>query len=752
IDTCLKAIGFVSNELISALNDKNLNIGINLGILFEQIIHQILNEPGFPFLRGRAFVFASQFASVLPGELTSGFIKAAIEAIKDPDGTIPVKVSALRALKSFCRNLNEQYVLPFQGTIIECVANLINVTTEDFLLLVLETLERAIKINRDVIFQYEGLIGPMVVDVWQKFPSEHLVMSAVNSISETLSINSTFIERALPALANIIMNPTIDSSHTESAIDLITSLIRGTTISPLPFVYIQHIFPPLIHLMLTTEERSILQSGEICLRYLVQKGCSQISEWTDNIGKSGLSYLIDYIAKSLQPIEGESAAFLGDLVVILIKKAGDKLNPVLPDLLKAVALKLDSAKTTTSIQVLLHKWLEHHDSFTGYYNCKVSSVALTKLFSCGDPRISAIQVKGDLKESNATVLPGELTSGFIKAAIEAIKDPDGTIPVKVSALRALKSFCRNLNEQYVLPFQGTIIECVANLINVTTEDFLLLVLETLERAIKINRDVIFQYEGLIGPMVVDVWQKFPSEHLVMSAVNSISETLSINSTFIERALPALANIIMNPTIDSSHTESAIDLITSLIRGTTISPLPFVYIQHIFPPLIHLMLTTEERSILQSGEICLRYLVQKGCSQISEWTDNIGKSGLSYLIDYIAKSLQPIEGESAAFLGDLVVILIKKAGDKLNPVLPDLLKAVALKLDSAKTTTSIQVLLHKWLEHHDSFTGYYNCKVSSVALTKLFSCGDPRISAIQVKGDLKESNATGIKTRSKSRQS
>ncbi|CAJ0756972.1 17446_t:CDS:10, partial [Entrophospora sp. SA101] len=211
-EACLKAIGFVSNELISALNDKNLNIGINLGILFEQIIHQILNEPGFPFLRGRAFVFASQFASVLPGELTSGFIKAAIEAIKDPDGTIPVKVSALRALKSFCRNLNEQYVLPFQGTIIECVANLINVTTEDFLLLVLETLERAIKINRDVIFQYEGLIGPMVVDVWQKFPSEHLVMSAVNSISETLSINSTFIERALPALANIIMNPTIDSS------------------------------------------------------------------------------------------------------------------------------------------------------------------------------------------------------------------------------------------------------------------------------------------------------------------------------------------------------------------------------------------------------------------------------------------------------------------------------------------------------------------------------------------------------------
>jgi hypothetical protein len=45
----------------------------------------------------------------------------------------------------------------------------------------------------------------------------------------------------------------------KSAIDLIASLIKGTTISPLPFVYIQHIFPPLIHLMLTTEERNVLQ-------------------------------------------------------------------------------------------------------------------------------------------------------------------------------------------------------------------------------------------------------------------------------------------------------------------------------------------------------------------------------------------------------------------------------------------------------------------------------------------------------------
>jgi hypothetical protein len=41
---------------------------------------------------------------------------------------------------------------------------------------------------------------------------------------------------------------------------------------------------------------------------------------TDTSGKTGLDYVIQYIAKALQPKESESAGFLGDLVVKLIKK------------------------------------------------------------------------------------------------------------------------------------------------------------------------------------------------------------------------------------------------------------------------------------------------------------------------------------------------------------------------------------------------------------------------------------------------
>jgi len=73
---------------------------------------------------------------------------------------------------------------------------------------------------------------------------------------------------------------------------------------------------------------------------------------TDANGKTGLDYIIQFIARLLQPAEEEGAAlFVGTLIVKLIQKAGDKIVPVLGELLQAVAMKLESAKTATFIQV-----------------------------------------------------------------------------------------------------------------------------------------------------------------------------------------------------------------------------------------------------------------------------------------------------------------------------------------------------------------------------------------------------------------
>ncbi|KAF0552301.1 ARM repeat-containing protein [Gigaspora margarita] len=452
-EACLKAVGFVSNELITALQDKASKVKFDLPGLFEHVVFDHLTATEYPFLQGRAFVFASQYAVMLPGELASRYVSEAVCAIQGI-GAIPVKVSALRALQNFCRHLDVQYVAPFQSNIIENVANLLNIVSEDSLILVLETLEEAIKINHVVTARYENLIGPLIIDVWMKHPTDHTIYPLVTDIFEELSSNvdvhASFQARALPPLANILINNT-DPAVTASAIDLIASLVKGGP-SPLPSPYIEHVFPPLMHLMLTTEDRSILQNGEICLKYFVQKDCTRIAEWNDVNGKTGLDYVIQFIAKSLQPTESESATFFGDLVVKLIEKAGNRLLPVLPELLRAVAAKLESARTATFIQsllmifahltlnqkstvinfmsesvingkngldILLNTWLENHDSFQGHYNIKISAIALSELFLSCDPRIQNIKVKEIMTRSRTRQNPHQYV--YISATLKIIK-------------------------------------------------------------------------------------------------------------------------------------------------------------------------------------------------------------------------------------------------------------------------------------------------------------------------------------------
>lgn len=62
---------------------------------FRLLLRQIADVP---FLQGRAFVFASQFAELLPAQLAKQYLDAAIRVLDSADAGVPVKVSAVRAL------------------------------------------------------------------------------------------------------------------------------------------------------------------------------------------------------------------------------------------------------------------------------------------------------------------------------------------------------------------------------------------------------------------------------------------------------------------------------------------------------------------------------------------------------------------------------------------------------------------------------------------------------------------------------
>lgn len=125
----------------------------------------------------------------------------------------------------------------------------------------------------------------------------------------------------------------------------------------------------------------------------------------DQSGKSGLDYIIHFIAKLLEPTGSDSdALFVGDLIVTLIQKVGSGIGPVLPNLLTAVLGRLMNTDYQPFIQslvmvfahlvisqqdtvfqflcdaqvngksgleILMTTWCENYDSFSGYYTIKV---------------------------------------------------------------------------------------------------------------------------------------------------------------------------------------------------------------------------------------------------------------------------------------------------------------------------------------------------------------------------------------------
>lgn len=51
-----------------------------------------------PFLQGRGFVFASQFAKLLPLQSSGQYLEAGLQVIESPGAGIPVKISAIKAV------------------------------------------------------------------------------------------------------------------------------------------------------------------------------------------------------------------------------------------------------------------------------------------------------------------------------------------------------------------------------------------------------------------------------------------------------------------------------------------------------------------------------------------------------------------------------------------------------------------------------------------------------------------------------
>jgi hypothetical protein len=96
-EAILLALGKVSSVVVAHAKDPKATSRFDVATLFDGVILQHMQHNELPFLQGRALVFASEYASVLPENVAVQYVQATVEAIKE-DKMLPVRMMALRTI------------------------------------------------------------------------------------------------------------------------------------------------------------------------------------------------------------------------------------------------------------------------------------------------------------------------------------------------------------------------------------------------------------------------------------------------------------------------------------------------------------------------------------------------------------------------------------------------------------------------------------------------------------------------------
>ncbi|CDO77258.1 hypothetical protein BN946_scf184753.g8 [Trametes cinnabarina] len=466
LEASLAAIGSQAEDVLDVIDDERdsgRTPPIDIVSLLTNVIPNYLVLSQFPFLQGRAFVFASQYAKLLPEQLAGQYLNAAVQVLEAAEAGIPVKVSAVKAIHNFCQNIDDAVAVPLAPRIAKDIGPFLPVTSEDTLTLVLETLAAVLQIDEGKWIT-EDLARSLVVavlDVWMKNNKDPIFISILTDVLESLAsspapgIYQTVVQQALPVLCNAIMSSSaVDSWIAGAAIDLVSSLVSGAPESGLGEGFFAMLAPSLFSCLRTTEDRDVIQNGIACLTLLIRKDINQVVSWSDPAtGQSGLDLILEVIAKQLQSEDESGGLVIGDLIIHLLRRAGDAVLPVLPQLLQAMITRMRTAKTATFLQsliipfafliynqrdtilslleginidgrsgldILIQTWCENAETFQGFWPSRISALALSSLFASERPSLQNLMVKGDIIVKPETKnAPTEFTS--IPFPVKALK-------------------------------------------------------------------------------------------------------------------------------------------------------------------------------------------------------------------------------------------------------------------------------------------------------------------------------------------
>ncbi|PVV04648.1 hypothetical protein BB560_000841 [Smittium megazygosporum] len=402
------------------------------------------------FSFGRTFLLAGVYCRIIPESSLIDIIKASIEVaavVPANSHLIPlfsnpvVQVYSLMACSRYCEILPTEVMRQFYAQIINKAINILETIGHDVISISLECILSSVK-DESVKEQLEPAISPILVSSWLEYGNDPVLLSLISDLIAELSKNYNCFVNIFTKFSPVIKQVFKDSESEKvsSAIEILSGILYGGGRSQIPEKCIHDIYPELMTVLYSSEDNTVFQNGQECLKYMVQSSLQAIVEYEDTVHNlNGLQILFQFIGKFLNPQSSESSAlFIGDLISKVIIK-GEKINAIsgdtlaelvfllvrklatskssvfasslLPcicllmvksatqviDLLSNISVDGTNGENLSGLQVFFEKWMECASDIQGVYFNKVSIMAMINVAVANDPRVNEIIVNVPIK-------------------------------------------------------------------------------------------------------------------------------------------------------------------------------------------------------------------------------------------------------------------------------------------------------------------------------------------------------------------
>ncbi|EXJ84802.1 hypothetical protein A1O3_05474 [Capronia epimyces CBS 606.96] len=474
LNQCLRDVGDISGELDSSAASAVLEQVA--GILQDS---QCFLRAAAQLVLGSVFrVAASDFASAGAASFSNA-INASIT-----DSADVVKIACISIIPDYIQALPKNLTHPMQGAIFDAISDFMSShdlrdgleDADDVKAALIEALRDTIMLDTSSITEGNAidLFFTLASNGAGNFQLFTLLTEAFEGIVSSIVSHGPdhyirLCTKTIPSLTGAfdVANMTQESGLTNLAAELVNALAEFGT-EPLPEGFVSAVMPKLQRVLMEATDAELVRPATLAVEHILSKGSSQFLAWRDSQGKSSIEVTLTIVNRLLNSpdVDENAGQEVGGLASTLVTKFGaDKLGPYLMDLLRAVAVRLATADRiqfiqslcmvfvglslaapkevvdflsevningTNGLAVVLTKWLENSVHFAGFDDVRHNVVALSKIFSLHDPRVRAVNVKGDLVvDANP--------SGRIKTRSQAKLNPDRwtSVPADLKILKVL---------------------------------------------------------------------------------------------------------------------------------------------------------------------------------------------------------------------------------------------------------------------------------------------------------------------------